>query len=576
MPSGEPNKPVKEELTIAPGADPREAAAALATLRDEGTVREIMNRLAPPDAALIIAHAPDSEAQTRLIWSLAKPQRAAVVDHLAPVTVAALIQNRERRNRRLLGDLSAEHFAEILAFCGPKQRYYWMSLANSFADVGANLLVLLLPPEEVAEALLTVPEFRRKLYRLRAFLPGGFEEYPPVDDPALRAVLTRLGQYDADRYHEVIELAVEMVEGARPFDATDPSQPAEPVLLPTIPELPPLVPGEAPPVAETPAANPLLPIPVPATTDLLLRKVASLLPPARRRTLEQEMERAFRDEVIAAGGSVAEKDIARVAARLQAYLRLGLHGVSEEPEQIAAIVAQVPLRQILERGGVALEQLRQIALRLRPFEAVLDARQRDLMQALTHLQPAVEPETGAAALLVPAADRRRRPETIPVSEIHEHLGAVSTWVAITRALGLRALTEKLAAAPNGSQAVLAALAVSLLSYGGWDPRALESGALRAFRDRHFDRSQGRWLPGTEERVRQAVREWTAQARLEPATRPRVIGMVLAAFARLEEFLRERKRISWDQFAPGRRPSRRRRMVSLEAVEEETAEEEAGE
>ena len=55
-----------------------------------------------------------------------------------------------------------------------------------------------------------------------------------MDDPALRAVLTRLGQYDADRYHEVIELAVEMVEGARPFDATDPSSP-EPVLLPTIP-----------------------------------------------------------------------------------------------------------------------------------------------------------------------------------------------------------------------------------------------------------------------------------------------------------------------------------------------------
>jgi hypothetical protein len=89
----------------------------------------------------MVTHAPGIEAQSRLVWSMDKPQLAAALDHLAPVGVAALIQNRERRNRRILGDLSFDHFSAILQFCGPKQRYYRLALANSFPDVGSNLLI---------------------------------------------------------------------------------------------------------------------------------------------------------------------------------------------------------------------------------------------------------------------------------------------------------------------------------------------------------------------------------------------------------------------------------------------------
>lgn len=549
---------VKHEVTIAPGVDPREAAKALASVDDDAQVHAIMSRLEPAEAAQIVASAPDIQAQTRLIWSMEKPQRAAVIDHLAPVTVAALIQNQERRNRRLLGDVSLEHFARILEFCSPKQRYYWLSMANSFADVGANLLVVLLPPEEVAEALLTVPEFRKKRYTLRRHIPGGFEPLPPVEDRRLKALLVRLAEYDSDRYKEVVEIACGMAEDARQHADTFAELESEPIVLPRIPQVPPLVPEEEPLPVEggegAQAAHPLLPVPLPASSDSLMRTAAGLLAPARRQSLEREIEKLFREEVMAQGGSVAMADLERAATKLQAYLRLGLRGVPEDPQQVADILARVRARDVVQRGVTALEQLRQIALRLRPFAAAMDLRQKDLLLALVHPEAAIDPRSGEAALRVPAVDRRRRPEAIPVADMHEHLADLSVWVAITRALGVRALTEKLAGAPNGSLAVLAALGVSLVTRGRWDPEALESGSLRAFRDEHFDRKGGAWVPGLAEQVRQAARAWVTESGIDPSLRPRAVVLIMEALDRLEEFLRTRRVISWERFAPGKRPS----------------------
>ncbi|HOQ28623.1 MAG TPA: hypothetical protein PLH36_07775, partial [Armatimonadota bacterium] len=367
---------MKHEITIIPGVDPREAAKALVNIKDDADLRAVMNRLEPSDAARVIAHAPDIQAQTRLIWSMDKPQRAATLDHLAPVTVAAIVQNQERRNRRLLGDISLEHFARILEFCSPKQRYYWLALANSFADVGANLLILLLPPKDVAEALLTVPEFRRKRHTLRRFLPGGFDPFPPVEDRRLKAVLVRLAEYDGDRYKEVLETACAMVEEAREQSDTFAELESEPIILPRIPHVPPLMPEEAPVTLDEDegdqASHPLVPVPLPDASDSLMRAAASKLPPARRQSLQHEIEKLFRDEVMAQGGSVAMSDLERAAAKLQAYLRLGLRDVPEDPEKVADILTRVRAGDVVQRGITALEQLRQIALRLRPFAAVMD------------------------------------------------------------------------------------------------------------------------------------------------------------------------------------------------------------
>lgn len=554
---------MRHDLTMLPGADPREAAEALVSIRDDSVVRTVMNRLSPEDAARVVASAPTIEAQTRLIWALEKTQRAAVVDHMAPVTLAAMIQNKERRNRRLLGDISLRTFESILAFCSPKQRYYWLSLANSFNDLAANLLVLLLPPEQVAEALLTVPEFRTRLPRLRAFLPGGFEETPPVRDARLREVLIRLIQYDADRYHEVIEAAVSLIErGMAPPVSTGKEEGHEPIELPSIPQVPPLTPSPA--LAEEdettaePEAHPFLPVPA-HTRDSLMQMAISLLAPSRRQSLEREMERAFADEVWADGGSLAMPDLERAAARMQAYVRLGLQGMPDDPAQIARVLETVSLRDLIQRGSLVFEQLRQIAVRLRPFEPVMDVRQRQLLHAVLRPQVTFDQNSQSPALRVAASDRRRRPEAVPVAEVQEGLADLSAWVATARALGMRALTETLAEALNGSLAVSAALAVSLLTYGRWDPRALETETLLQFRETHFDRRSRTWRSGTVEAVQEAVAAWAQEVAIDKTMQPRVIRRVLEAMNRLEEFLRTRRVISWERFAPGKPTPARRRV-----------------
>ncbi len=536
---------------IVPDGDPREAAGRLCSLSDPEKVRSVMNALEPEAAARLVAHAPGIEAQTRLVWSLAKSARAAVLDHLPAVAVASLIQNQERRNRRLLGDISLDQFAEIVRFCQPKQRYYWLTLANSFADMGANLLVLLLPPLEVAEALVTVPEFRRSLPALRRYItclgPGGFDTDPPVRDKKLKAVLIRLATYDLHRFREVVETAMRLPAEEARLPAPE---------LPRVPELPPLTPRQAPPAGDAgdglpEEAPPLLPMLLDLPGDSLMRRAAAALAPACRQALQHDMQRMLRQEAMAEGGSLAQHDLERVATRIQAYVRLGLQGVPEEPSAVAEVLRDVPFGDIVEHGAIALEQLRQVAFKLRPFTAVLDAGQRMLLEDLYDLRATMHPETSVPALLIRSAGRRGS-LPVPVTAVQERLADISLWVAVSRSLGIRALSENLAARTNGSLGVLAALGVSLLRHGKWDPQVLEADALREFRGRHYNAGQKGWLPGTPERLHDALDAWMEHARLGAEMRPRFRARVLEAMAHLERFLKRTAAPTWDRFAPGER------------------------
>jgi len=297
-------------------------------------------------------------------------------------------------------------------------------------------------------------------------------------------------------------------------------------------------------------------VPLALPGDSLMRLAAAGLPPACRERLEFSMEKLLREEAMAEGGSLARRDLERVAARIQAYVRLGLQGVPEEPEAVAEVLREVRFEEIVERGAVALEQLRQVAFKLRPFTAVLDAGQRALLADLADLRATLHPETGAPALLIRSPGRRGfRP--VPVSEVQERLADVSLWVAVSRALGIRELSEKLASRANGSLAVLAALGVSLLRHGRWDPGVLAEDGLREFRAQHFDPAGKRYLPGTSERLRGALDAWMAHARLDPGMRPRFAAHVLDAMAHLERYLRRSGTPTWDCFTPDeRRPGLR--------------------
>ena len=82
------------------------------------------------------------------------------------------------------------------------------------------------------------------------------------------------------------------------------------------------------------------------------------------------------------------------------------------------------------------------------------------------------------------------------------------------------------------------------------------GSLRAFRDEHFDRKQGTWKPGLKEEARQLARAWVTQSGIDPSLQPRAVLLIMEALDQLEEFLRTRRVITWERFAPGKRASRR--------------------
>jgi hypothetical protein len=201
--------------------DPGDPVHALLSLEQPEPLHAAVNALDPEDAALAIGRAPLIEDKSRLVWALEPDHRTDVLDQLHPGFVGALIQNREQENKRLLGSVSREQFTRLLRYCSPERAYYWLTLATSFEDARANMLPMLIPLEELAAALLTVPEFVTHCQEVGEYNVGEFqldmddfldvasatvtvygpngvvEEFPiledfPVRDPRLRRVLHTL------------------------------------------------------------------------------------------------------------------------------------------------------------------------------------------------------------------------------------------------------------------------------------------------------------------------------------------------------------------------------------------------
>jgi hypothetical protein len=152
--------------------DPGDSVHALLSL-EAPALGAALNAIEAEDAALVVGRAPTLEERSRLVWALAPERRTEVLDRLHPGFVGALIQNREEENKRLLGDLSREQFSRLLRYCSPQQAYYWLTLATAVDDPRAKLLPLLIPVEELAAALLSVPEFETHCGEIGDYNLGG-------------------------------------------------------------------------------------------------------------------------------------------------------------------------------------------------------------------------------------------------------------------------------------------------------------------------------------------------------------------------------------------------------------------
>lgn len=478
--------PVSDAAGVTAPTPLPETLAALLAL-PEASLEAALAAAGPRIALAAVLAAPTLERKTALLWALEDAERRAVLAAVPPPLLAALIQNLPDENRYLLGDLSFEAYLALLDLCSPERQFRWLLTALSFTDARANLLPLLLPTRRLAELLATRSEFARHVRAVadhpveRERLPPDLLRDPaqamlalfgedllrhfPVADPDLERVLRLLLEWDSERYADLLREALEVLDYAeqRPEEWTALAE--DPVLLRTQPPLDP----EPPPDT----ASPMLPAPTPASLEadgaaeppvtlvpLQPRALTATpaLPAGAARRVEAQLQQLIIRQAVAEGGSFLLEDLRRTARSVEAYLLLGLRvATGGDPRRAPEILATAPLTRLHERGARVVERLRQVALRLRPLEAVLEERQQALIASLLPPRLELSPENEPLLLLLPGGDL---PEHSPIPEVERLLSAVALWCELARALGLEATAR------------------ALRNCGGLDP-LLESLALRA-------------------------------------------------------------------------------------------------
>jgi len=521
-------------------ADYGTAAQQLLAL-DEHALAAAMSRLAPAEAARLIQAAPALKDKSRLLWAMDRHKRADVLDQLPVRLVAALVQNLEDQNKLLLGNISIDTFRRVLAACAPAQKYYWLALANSFLDDAANLLTLSVPARELAEMLMTVPEFRQNLNRLAEIEPAGLTIPLPIRDPKLRRILQTVIDLEEEAWGELMKAALE-IQTYRRDHPEEQELTSEPIVLREFETIP--LPKLRRPVPTAPedAFQPTG-VAVARTASLPVRvslgAAVAALSEADQERVNREFLELVQDEVDGLGGSYAEADLRRAIGRARFYVQVGLgHLSGDDPEEAAKRLAETPAREVARAGMAVLEGIRQVAVRLRAFRRLLDARQMALLSALCRPDPDVRSEAGDMPVLhIQAAGGAAPSTTIPLADVPDALSDVADWVALARRLESRELRAALRAKTGGADAVAASLVVALAIYGRWEVGLVELPDVEEFRRRHYDAEAGRLRPGLREMLITRTRQWAGQ------DAERVEYVLMAAAGRLERLLAEVKELT---------------------------------
>jgi hypothetical protein len=130
-----------------------------------------------------------------------------------------------------------------------------------------------------------------------------------------------------------------------------------------------------------------------------LARLVSALPATEREAVLASFQALCLRQAIAEGGSMDLVDLRRIACGQQAQVLLGLEvaasGARERPEHLR----RYRLDRLARAGAAVLENLRQVALRLRPAESVMTPEQRAFVRSLLPPSPGLD-EAGGPALRV--------------------------------------------------------------------------------------------------------------------------------------------------------------------------------
>lgn len=485
---------------------------SLLSLPEGDTLEAALAAAGPAAAVAAIRAAPTLERKTALLWALDDAPRRAVLERLPAGLVAALVQNLEEDNQYLLGDLSLEQYHAILALCSAERKFYWVTTALGFTDARANALPLLLTTRELAEILLTRPEFEDHL--------NAFADYPiedarvteemlsdpaqaivdllgpvqllkefPIQEPGLARMLQTLLDYDPDRYVDLVREGLRQSDYAENHPLEWETLVEEPVLLTSLS----LAPGaaEAADADESGAEvaerdgleGPPLSL-VPVAAPPLARLAASLAPGPRVRVAET-LQHEYLRQAVAEGGSFLRDDLERAARSVDAYLLLGLEAESGgDPAREEAVLVRRPLARIAESGARRVEALRQVALRLRPLDRVLGPEERVLVRSLLRPRLTLGADGRPRLRLLPGGTQRTE---AGLPEAAVELGRLAAWTETARAWGLDR-TEAALRAAGSFERLLEELALGAVLYARLEPGLVEEGDLRRFAVRYAERA----------------------------------------------------------------------------------------
>ncbi|MBI3909686.1 MAG: hypothetical protein HY320_01975 [Armatimonadetes bacterium] len=469
------------------------------------------------DAALnLLAVASSFADQSRVLRSLPVRVRLRVLDPLPAPVLAGLVQNLESENAYLVGQISVERFVELLSLCSPERQLYWLALSTRELTSRSFAFPLSVPPEDLARALLSDSAFRDHARALANFpvwnlrLPpdamrdplaallatygadGLLREFPLTHGPASEVAAAILEQHP-ELYLDVIRAALHQLDYAATHPEEEELLATEPVLL----RANAIGSAPSPPVVEE-APPPPVRLPIPVLDPLA--PVAQILSPARREALAGELHHHLLREAIAAGGSFLASDLEGIASRMAALLQLGGAALGAlGPHGLARALAQHSVTDLLAAGARQIEQLRQVALRLRPLRQVLDVRQRSLVQSLLAPRLLLDVERQPALEVIGPGGVR----VLPVAEVRALLQRTAAWAELARSLTFCRMAAALREAQD-SEAVAAGLALGAVLYGRVEFGLAEPDDLRTFARRYLSAKTHRLLPRARAALQRAA------------------------------------------------------------------------
>ena len=155
---------------------------------------------------------------------------------------------------------------------------------------------------------------------------------------------------------------------------------------------------------------------------------------ARKAVLEEQLKMLLRDEIVATA-SFATADMQRAAGRVLFYLRAGLESFGPTLGDATQALETRQLSEISAIGTRLAESYRQKALSYSGMRDWLDARQKQILDAMRLPEAGVDPVTREPVLYLAARPKQNRAEwtPTPLAEVQSRLADIGAWGPLARA-----------------------------------------------------------------------------------------------------------------------------------------------